>query len=170
MSMTPPKRRQSYAGFTLIEAMVALVIFSIGMLGLAGLQASGMRSNTTSLLRTLAITQANNMAERIRANREGASNGDYDAITTTLPGSPSDCVNNQCSAAQLATFDAFEWNTFNSRLLPSGRGTVQRQGTTNVYTITLMWDEDRTGATGQGCSGNASIDLKCYRTTFELRQ
>lgn len=163
-------RHHKQHGFTLVEAMIALVIFSIGLLGLAGLQASGMRSNTTSLFRTQAIIQANDMAERIRANREAASAGAYDSITTTLPSSPPDCINNQCTAAQLATFDAFEWNTFNSELLPSGRGTVQRHGTSNLYTITVMWDEDRTGVAGEGCSGNSAADLKCYSTTFELRQ
>ncbi len=163
-------RRHNQHGFTLVEAMIALVIFSIGLLGLAGLQASGMRSNTTSLFRTQAILQATDMAERIRANSEGADNGDYDAITTTLPSSPPDCVNNQCTADQLATFDSFEWNSFNNQMLPSGRGIVTRQAGTKVYTITVMWDEDRTGVTGEGCSGNASVDLKCYSTTFELHQ
>lgn len=169
MSTIKPNNTRHQSGFTLIEVMIALVIFSIGLLGLAGLQASGMKSNTTSMFRTFAIEQANDMGERIRTNWEGANNGDYDSITTTLPSNPPDCINNQCSAAQLAVFDDYEWNTFNNKLLPSGRGTVQRKGTTKIYTVTIMWDEDRTGVTGQGCSGNPKIDLKCYQTTFELR-
>ncbi len=46
------------------------------------------------------------------------------------------------------------------RDLPSGRGQVT--GNANLLIVTVMWDDDGTGATGTGCSGNAQVDLTCY--------
>ena len=63
-------------GFTLLEVMIALLIFSIGLLGLAGLQAGGLRSNNQAQLRTIAVIQAYDMADRIRANPRGVADGD----------------------------------------------------------------------------------------------
>jgi len=157
-------------GFTLVEVMVALVIFSIGLLGLAGLQASGIRSNNLSMSRSMAMIQAYNIADRIRANAAGMANGDYDNVTTTIGGAPTSCIANQCTPDQLAAFDIWEWNNFNKKLLPKGRGTVTRinPAPATLFRITVMWDEDRTGATGENCSGNSAVDLKCYTMTVEF--
>jgi type IV pilus assembly protein PilV len=46
------------------------------------------------------------------------------------------------------------------RDLPSGRGQVT--GNANLLIITVMWDDEGTGATGTGCGGNAQVDLTCY--------
>lgn len=67
-------------GFTLLEVMVALLIFSVGLLGLAGMQMAGMQSNHGAMLRTLAIQQAYDMADRIRSNRAGFNSGLYNNI------------------------------------------------------------------------------------------
>ncbi|HID48830.1 MAG TPA: type IV pilus modification protein PilV, partial [Chromatiales bacterium] len=67
-------------GFTLLEVMIALVIFSIGLLGLAGLQARGLQSNTTAQYRTTAMILAYDMADRIRANSTGVAAGNYDDL------------------------------------------------------------------------------------------
>jgi type IV pilus assembly protein PilV len=59
---------RTISGFTLLEVMVALLVFSIGLLGLAGLQASSLQNNKTADMRSVAIIAAHDMAERIRAN------------------------------------------------------------------------------------------------------
>ncbi len=165
-NMTRP--RLHISGFTLLEVMVAMLIFSIGLLGLAGLQAVGMSNNKTSDQRGFAVILTHDMAERIRANSRGSS-GDYDAIVTGVPATPgTDCVNSaNCNSTTLiAVWDIFEWQTLLSTSLVAGRGTITRPVATGPFTITVMWDEARTGVTGEGCSGNPAVDLKCYSLAF----
>jgi len=156
-------------GFTLLEVMIALMIFSIGLLGLAGLQAGGLRSNNQAQLRTIAVIQAYDMADRIRANPRGVADGDYNAIDNSNP-TAGNCITNTCTATQMATYDYYEWETTNQRTLPSGHGTITSAlvgGVARLFTVTVMWDEDRTGVTGTNCSGNPTVDLKCYALVFE---
>ncbi len=153
-------------GFTLLEVMIALMIFSIGLLGLAGLQASGMSSNKTADLRSTAIILAHDMSERIRANGRGSST-DYDSITASFtPSTPgTNCVTSTgCTSQSLvSTWDIFEWKNNISNTLPGGKGSISRANATSPFIITVMWDEARTGVTGEACSGNSSVDLKCFR-------
>ena len=157
-------------GFTLLEVMIALLIFSIGLLGLAGLQAGGLRSNNQAQLRTIAVIQAYDMADRIRANPRGVADGDYNAMDNSNP-TAGNCITNTCTAAQMATYDYYEWQTTNQDILPSGHGTITTNvlggGITTLFTVTVMWDEDRTGVNGTACSGNPAVDLKCYTLVFE---
>ena len=158
--------RWKTTGFTLLEVMVALMIFSIGLLGLAGLQASGFSSNKTADLRGHAIILAHDIAERIRANDRGNS-GAYDAITTTTgPGTPGDCVLSNCTTpSDVAAWDIFEWKTTVANSLPGGKASVTRTGS-GSFDITVMWDEDRTGATGEDCGADLTVDLKCFNMEF----
>ena len=169
MSITAFKRLPHHqSGFTLLEVMIALVIFSIGLLGLAGLQAGGLRSNTQAQFRTIATIQAYDMAERIRANPRGVEDGDYNAFDDATP-TAEDCISAACTAAEMATYDYYEWVTNTQNVLPSGHGTVTSavNGPTRLFTITVMWDEERTGVTGTGCSGDPTVDLKCYALVIE---
>lgn len=61
------------AGFTLVEALVALVVLSIGMLGIAALYMETLRASRSALYRTEAVTMAADLADRIRANRNPAN-------------------------------------------------------------------------------------------------
>lgn len=155
------------AGFTLLEVMISLVIFSVGMLGLAGIQATSLQSNNIAYMRTIAMQSAYDMADIIRASADFDNNVDstFDNVTTTVGSAPTSCAQNvatlpDCSAAQMAAYEIYDWKTNLQNALPSGRGSVVRSGTT--FTITVMWDQDRTGATGENCSGNPATDLKCY--------
>ena len=129
-------------GFTLLEVLIALVIFSFGLLALAALMAKGLQYNTSALHRSYASTQAYDIADRMRANRLGITAGDYDSISGT--GTDPGCITTGCTPAQMAQYDAWAWNSTNAALLPSGSGSVTTDGTT--YTITVTWDDDRDGA------------------------
>ena len=61
----PPARN----GFTIIEVMVALVVISIGLLGIAKMQALALASTSTSRLRSLAAIQAASLGSAMHANR-----------------------------------------------------------------------------------------------------
>ena len=116
MSLIHCKRFSSSDGFTLIEVLVALIVVSIGLLGLAGLQATSVRFNQQAYLRSQAVQQAYDMADRIRANARGMWDGDYDDIDGTE--SDPACIDTDCSPADLATTDAVAWNAQNVSVLP----------------------------------------------------
>ena len=154
-----------HGGFTLLEVLIAIVVLSIGLLGLAGLQAAGLRNNNSAYMRTMATQQAYDMADRMRANRVAVLAGAYDNISGT--GTNPDCITTGCTTAHMAQHDTFEWNTLNAALLPSGKGTVKRIGTSNRFTVIVMWDDARTGATGTACGSDPKVDLTCFTTSFE---
>jgi len=152
------------SGFTLIEVLVTMVILSIGLLGLAGLQANSMKSNHNAYLQSQATIMANDMADRMRANLEGVVANEYNNING-IPANPG-CISADCSAAQLADYDAYEWNTMLADQLPSGAGTVV--GNSRTFVITVRWDELRNGATGLGCNSAVATNLKCLAISVTL--
>ncbi len=165
MNMTT---RKPVSGFTLLEVMIALVIFSVGLLGLAGLQARGLQSNTVAQFRTQAVILAYDMADRLRANPAGVANGRYDNLDNNAPVAGPDCITNTCTEAEIADRDYFEWVTGIQNQLPSGHGTVTGNGAAGTpFTVTVMWDEERTGAAGTGCSGDPNVDLECFTLVFQ---
>ena len=77
------------------------------------------------------------------------------------------CITTTCTAAQMATFDLANWLTEVIRL-PGGRGRITRDasGTLVTHTITVFWDEERTGATGTDCGPDPGVDLRCIQHTL----
>lgn len=154
-------------GFTLLEVMIALVIFSIGLLGLAGLQGVAVRNNQVAFSRTVASQLAYDIADRIRNNKTA----DY---TQSIPSSaPSSCItsSNSCNPDALAKFDLYEWdqtlkNTNNN--LSSVQGKITVNG--SVYTIAIGWDEKNHGLTGNyDCSATppTPTGVECVNVTVQ---
>ena len=157
--MNACSRRHS-RGFTLVEALVALIVLSIGMLGIAALQVEGLRSGRSALLRSQAIVLAADMADRIRANPTAQASyvkaaDDTGAVTAACnPGGAG------CTAAQMAAQDIAKWvgvvddrydNPAIGRLaLPGGRGTIAVDTTTvpATYRIVVAWTESGTQGAG----------------------
>lgn len=168
--MNNPSVPNQQNGFTIIEVLIAVLVISIGLLGMAGLQTTGIQQSHNSYLKTQASLLAYDMADRMRANLQGVNAGSYDAIDSMddpVTSAPS-CVSGgtACSAADTATYDIYQWTHKDAEgsiasLLPSGYGIIAENG--GVFTITVLWDEGRTGATGKGCSGDPAVDLKCFR-------
>ncbi len=156
-------------GFTLFEILVTLIVLSIGLLGLAHLQSRGMEGNHRAYLRSQASLLAYDMVDRMRANMWAVGNGSYDSITAKPANGVATCTDGTaggCTPAEMATNDAFEWYGALTTALPSGFGTVVA-GAGNLFTVTVMWDDDRTSATGTNCSG-ADTDLKCFVVSARL--
>lgn len=153
-------------GTSLSEVLVTVVILSIGLLGLAGLQLTGLRANGQAESRTAATWHAYDFADRMRANLTGASAGNYDTVVgnETDPG----CIATGCTAAELAQYDKWAWlqNIGNDPVLLSGTGRVTEDD--GVFTVTVMWDESRTGATGTDCGADETVDMKCLAIEVEL--
>ena len=125
-----PRRRQK--GVSIVEALVALVILSVGMLGIAGLYLESIRANRTALSRTTAVQLVNDMADRIRANRGGL--GEYTLDPATPPTGGTDCSAGNCTPAQLALFDKVRWHQAVVANLPNGPDGNTPPTTSIVYT------------------------------------
>ena len=152
--MLAKKRLQQ--GVTLVESMIALLVISIGLLGIASLQITAMSQNASSLNHSQAVWYAYNMSDRIRANLDQFAN--YNGIDTS--GSYSqDCLGSACSNAQMLQADAADWATMVANL-PGGRGIINNNA--DGLVVTVMWDDEGTGASGTGCDPTNSNDLTCY--------
>jgi type IV pilus assembly protein PilV len=128
-------------GFSLIEVLVALVVLSVGLLGLAALQSTATQFNASAYMRSQATILAYDMADRIRANRETALTGGY---TSAYPGVLPAC--NAAIAGTVAQQDLAAWRRALVCTLPNGNGAVAFDGdATNggVLTISVRWDESR---------------------------
>lgn len=135
---TWPNPMERIRGFTLIEALIAMVVMSVGMLGIAGLYLQTLQAGRTSQFRTQAVTLAGDIADRIRANRTAG-------ISYTGGGADNGCDTGliDCDADQMAQHDIFLWTEQAQRALPAGDVQVALdQGTVPwTYTVTVSWDE-----------------------------
>ena len=122
MSLIPVRElktlRRLQAGVSIVEALVALLILSFGMLGIAGLYLESLRSNRTALSRTSAVALINDMGDRIRANRGGLAN--YALTSGTAATFTRDCSTALCTPTDLATWDKAQWYTSVTTTLPNG--------------------------------------------------
>ena len=147
-------------GVSIIESMIALLVISIGLLGIASLQITAMRQNTTALNHSQAVWIGYNMAVRVRANISQFAS--YAGIDTSQ-GYSQDCMGSSCNNVQMVTADAADWAT-DVQSLPAGRGMIT--GDASELAITVMWDDEGTGATGTNCGNDPAVDLTCYTVTL----
>jgi len=169
----PASRPRSAAGFSLIEVMVALIIVSIGLLGIAKLQAVALSSTGTAGKRSLAAVEAASIASAMRADRTYWSKPGA-PITTTLQGNSIasssdgalvtgvDCSvlgNQPCSPVQMAAYDLTTVATSLQTVLPNYLGTISCTDAVGlnptICTITLTWTENVVAANAQGVQGAA---------------
>lgn len=155
--------RSSPRGFTLLEVLIALLVFSLGLLGVAGLMVISVKTNNSAYLRTQASFLAQAMADRMRANtgKTNDYNGDYDASTA----SPSPTCTSNCNPDQIVDRDRAAWSqqlidlmppnvTANINCVGSVLGTPATSGASTydgICTFTISWNEaslEQTGSPG----------------------
>ena len=151
------------SGVTLIESMIALLVISVGLLGIAGLQIHALKQNSSAYWHTQAVLAAYNMADRIRANKIAIAS--YDGADTSSA-ADQDCISTACSTEEIRNADVADWKALIA-VLPSGKGIV-RSPDDDQLDIVVMWDDEGTGATGEDCGTDhsASGDLSCYTITM----
>jgi type IV pilus assembly protein PilV len=117
----------SQSGTTLIEVLITVVLVSIGLLGLAGLQLTTVQNSNSSSERFEATTLAHDILERIRANRRDALAGNYNLALGAVP-----------AGANLVGEDLDDWRDALA-VLPNGDGSIDV--TAGVVTIEVQWTD-----------------------------
>jgi len=149
-------RKNTQRGVTLVEAMIALLVISVGLLGIASLQLTAMNQNASSLHNSQAVWMAYNMSDRIRANP-----GEFDSYDgeDTADITDQDCVSSGCNPGEMVDADIADWKTMVENL-PGGRGIISSNA--DGLLVSVMWDDNGTGATGTDCDPDDADDLICY--------
>lgn len=117
-----------------------MAVFATGMLGVGLMQSKGIRVSMDGEYLGQAAYLAANMADRMRANPDGVTQGHYASIKgdETNP----DCLKSGCTASQLAQYDAFSWQSEIGKVLPAGAsGTITSAQPFAVHTLTITWTE-----------------------------
>ena len=152
------RRLDRQSGFTLIEVLVAVIVLSIGLVGVAGLQAVSLKNNQSAFMRSQASALAYDLADRMRANVPGANANMYDPTAKAATASCKTATG--CTTQQMAQNDLFEWDAAITTYLPDGQGFVcidstpndgtsfadpQCDGTGTLFAVKIWWDDDRDG-------------------------
>lgn len=128
------------SGLGMIEVLVAVVILSVGLLGMAALQVTSTKMTAQSQYKTQAILLAQDIVERIRANSDNANN-----YGVNMDGSERCESDFAPGGGSVASKDRAEWVNSVRCLLPDGQGSVAINGAQQNINVILRW-ETRTDA------------------------
>jgi type IV pilus assembly protein PilV len=103
-------------GISMVESLVALVIISVGMLGIAGMYLSSLQAGRSANLRVQAVNLATDMADHIRSNQRGRS---FYKATSADKGESKDCSTLTCTPENVAKNDIYVWKQAISAALPA---------------------------------------------------
>ncbi|WP_297577431.1 type IV pilus modification protein PilV [uncultured Deefgea sp.] len=132
MPVNPMSSPRSQAGFSLIEVLIGIVVLSVGLLGLAGLQLATLKHNQSSTERNMAVIQTNSVLSAMRADRENAINGQFNlAIDSAVS-----------SGSSFASGVLDRWRTSISSQLGEGASGAVNCNAARC-TVTIRWDDSR---------------------------
>jgi type IV pilus assembly protein PilV len=165
-----PRVKQS--GISLIEVLVSIVIASIGLLALAGVNATSVRYTKLSQYRGTATLLATDIGERIRANKGGiaayilAPAEASFAAQSALPAAPvplCDAVADTCTANQLAAADMYAWRILVRNQLPEGSVAITHNAAQLASDVWVVWrdpavaNDDELALLVNECPANLSV-------------
>jgi len=164
-------------GFTLLEVLVALIVISIGLLGIAAMQATAITSTHSSQVESLVALQARSLADAMQVNTTYWHGGSYPNTaftvsttkgTTTVSDSTlntagPDCTQAACSPIQLAAYDVQTWGSQLNTQVPGAQATIACQAAAPTEcTITVTWIQKATVATNKGTESTATPTTMSY--------
>ena len=166
-STTSPRATR---GFTLVEVMVSLIVISVGLLGVVGMEAMALSSSANGRMRSLASLEAAGLAATMHANRDfwttfpAAVTIQGSTITdpaSKLTQSNPDCTSAAsapCAPDELAAYDTQRWVTTLNQLLPNPTAAITCDNTTIPLTclITIVWVESSVGLSAQQKTAEAT--------------
>jgi type IV pilus assembly protein PilV len=131
-------RIRQQTGFSLLEVLISMVVTSVGLLGLAGMQAAGLRSNHSAYHHSQATVLTYDMADRMRSNT-----GSMALYASTTAAQVAACNGAGCTNGEMVANDLFDWNADLAAAIPGGVGLVTLAG--SIYTVSVSWDDNRDG-------------------------
>lgn len=129
------RRARQVLGYALLEALVAVVVASVGFIGAARMQTLGLKMTSSAQYRQKAVLLTYQMSDRVRANRVGFGAGAYNNPSVGSKTCLTDAAG--CTSAQLAVADMTEWSDDITGQLPGGSGVVCVDSTPNDGTAAL---------------------------------
>ncbi len=148
--MNTREMRKLEVGFTLLEVLIALVLFSVGILGVGALLIVLQKTSNSSYVQQEAVQYAYDIIDRMHANQATTLAGGYNIpLLGTPPPVAPPCLGFTCTPAQIATYDLSEWLTQLNTNLPKGTGTIKTLGVGNytTVTVTVSWNDSLTQKT-----------------------
>jgi type IV pilus assembly protein PilV len=183
---TIPRR----AGFSLIEVLVALIVISVGLLGIAKMQALALSNTTSARLRALAAIQAASLASSIHADRaywaavlpaaaarasasnavatstDAALQAELTAAGAIAPPATDYCLKGAaaapCKPEQMAAADLQSWAVALNALIPNSQATIACDGNPLTCTISLSWYENLIAFNSQQPAQSDAIQKSAY--------
>lgn len=148
MHMTTSRRsaRRVVAGYALLEALIAVIVASVGFIGAARMQTFGMTLSNSAQSRQKASLLGYQMTDRIRANQLAFTSGSYNDPGA---GGATACLTAGCTPEQLAAADVAQWLADVAAQLPSGQGKVCIDSTPD--------DEPRPSPADWKCDGIGNV-------------
>lgn len=131
-------------GASLIEVMISVLILSIGLLGVAAMQATALMNSQSALERSQAVIESYAVLDAIRANQEAGRNGSYTRGMTCVAPTGSDLVDT----------DIARWITsMKGSLGADACGSITCVAATRTCTVTVRWNDSR------GTDGSSAQDV-----------
>ncbi len=176
-------------GFSLVEVLVALIVVSVGLLGIAKMQALLIADSGVSRVRALVALEASSLAASIHANRDYWASAPAGLTVSVNPANapavsasgdatlssgisaaianPQACESTTvtyCTPPNMAGYDLAQWSLAMQTLLPSATSQILCQDANlQVYcTITITWTETLANATIQE-QGSAALQNQSYQ-------
>jgi type IV pilus assembly protein PilV len=173
-----------HRGYSLLEVLVALVVISIGLLGVAAMQATALSGTHTSQTESLVAIQARSLADAMLSNSAywsgpsapasvivtpaGATTVEVTGSTDTLASAGNCNVNNggsACSAAAMAAYDIHTWGVAFFQAVPNATEATVNCNTSlppMVCTIQLEWTQKASTAINAAGAGPAAATTASY--------
>ena len=126
-------------GASLIEVLIAVLVLAIGLLGIAAMQATALRSSQSAYVRSQGVVNTYSIIDAMRANRGGAKAGSYDMDWT--------CTAPSTGAGLIAGDKKFWMDTIKSNLGSDACGKIDCVGT--FCTVEVRWNDTRAGGVEQ---------------------
>lgn len=160
---------KSQSGASLIEALVALLVLALGIMGMAGIQTRTLVESRTTNSRAIALQMAGDLLDRMQANVGVRLTPPPVNPYITNWGAPvagADCFTAACNAANLASFDLNQWKTTLARLLPAGDARVFQSPTdATQFGVLIGWSA--TQAKNEGAA--AAAEQALYTAAVSVR-
>lgn len=172
-------------GATMIEVLISILVFSIGILGVAGTQTLGLTNTQSALNRSYAAQLSYDIIDIMRLNTASSKRGNatldhgdgniFDSFETTV----GDAVNTyridpdcedataSCSSVKMAEYALARWETTLENLLPDGHASIELLSTlTGIYELNLTWTDLKTEAERRQINADTTDGSFTYMMRF----